>query len=323
MPPRKPGQLAGPKLAPALLADLISGCPLLGAEMCQKCRSGTVRLVSQGKENLEDPPVAFPPALKWRIWDFCDIHPFLEAVMKKFRENVTLDPDTANHYLILSEDRKRVIRGKVYQDLPNNPERFDMRGYVLGCEGFTSGRHFWEVTVGREERWGVGVARRSIKRKCLFSFAPRERSRVKECQEMANNPERFDTHVYVLACEAFKEDRYFWELILMREGEWAMGVARESVKRKGNLIPGPKEGVWRIGKWGDQYRVSTHDGHPVSMLGGEPKRIRVALNCEGGRVSFYDADTADLLCTFPAASFSGETLQPFFYMFARGHLTVS
>ncbi|XP_077778336.1 zinc finger protein RFP-like [Podarcis muralis] len=222
---------------------------------------------SQGKENLEDPPVAFPPALKWRIWDFCDINPFLEGVMKQFRdtveyglqlqkENVALDPDTAHPWLILSEDRKSVRQGEVRQDLPDIPERFDTCPYVLGSEAFEEGRHFWEVAVGSK-------------------------------------------------------------------AQWAVGVARESVKRKGKFIAGPKEGIWRIGKWSDQYRVSNRSGPPVSILGGEPKRIRVSLNCEGGRVSFYDADTAALLHSFSEASFSGETLQPFFYLSEEGNLILS
>nr|XP_028576235.1 E3 ubiquitin-protein ligase TRIM7-like isoform X1 [Podarcis muralis] len=296
------------------------------SELLQDIRSFLQR--SQAKENLEAPPVAFPLVLKWKIWDFCDINPFLEGVMKKLRdtveyglklrkENVTLDPDTANPRLILSEDRKSVRWGEVYQDLPDNPERFDMHGYVLGCEGFTSGRHFWEVTVGREERRKWMVALKPMKRKGLFSLGP---SCVKELTDI---PERFDRHFYVLGSEAFREDRCFWDVFVGSKGEWAVGVARESVKRKGKFIVGPKEGIWRIGKWGDQYRVSTYDGPPVLMVGGKPKRIRVALNCEGGRVSFYDADTAALLHSFSAASFSGETLQPFFYMFTKGHLTVS
>ncbi|XP_032998315.1 zinc finger protein RFP-like [Lacerta agilis] len=226
-----------------------------------------IRSFLQRSQVKEGPPVAFLPALKWSIWDFRDINPFLKGAMNKFRdtvkyglrlqkEYVTLDPDTANPCLILSENRKRVRWTEVCQDLPDSPERFDTYNYVLGRQGFTSGRHFWEVTVGSE-------------------------------------------------------------------GKWAVGVARKSVKRKGKFTAGPKEGIWRIGKWGNQYRVSTHTGCRVPILGGEPRRIRVTLNCEGGRVSFYDADTAALLHSFSEASFSGETLQPFFYVFTRGYLTVS
>ncbi|XP_032998383.1 E3 ubiquitin-protein ligase TRIM7-like [Lacerta agilis] len=230
------------------------------SELLQDIRSFLQR--SQAKESLEDPPVAFPPALKWKIWDFCDINPFLEGVMNKFRdtleyglklqkENVTLDPDTAHPHLILSEDRKSVRWEEVRQDLPDNPERFDTYSEVLGCESFTAGRHFWEVTVGREEEWGVGVAKKSVRRKDVSSS-------------------------------------------------------------------GPTEGIWDFGKWGGIYNP-----HEAPVPSEEPKRIRVTLNCEGGRVSFYDADTAALLHAFPAASFSGETLQPYFYVNKEGNLILS
>ncbi|XP_077778412.1 zinc finger protein RFP-like isoform X1 [Podarcis muralis] len=216
------------------------------------------------QEKFEDPPMAFPPALKWRIWDFGDINPFLEGVMKQFRdtlgsgfqlqqENVTLDPDTAHPHLVLSEDRKRVRFGDEEQDLPNNCERFDKHPYVLGGEGFTGGRHFWEVVVGSE-------------------------------------------------------------------GGWAVGVARKSVKRKGQITFGPEEGVWGLGKWAGEYKASSHAAMTLSK---EPERIRVALNCEGGRVSFYDADRAALLYTFSAAPFSGETLLPLFWVPRKAHLTLS
>lgn len=43
---------------------------------------------------------------------------------------------------------------------------------MLGREGFTAGRHFWEVTVGGEGDWAVGVARKSVRRKGEFGLSP-------------------------------------------------------------------------------------------------------------------------------------------------------
>uniref|UniRef100_A0A8D0L4T0 B30.2/SPRY domain-containing protein n=1 Tax=Sphenodon punctatus TaxID=8508 RepID=A0A8D0L4T0_SPHPU len=65
---------------------------------------------------------------------------------------VTLDPDTANSWLVLSEDRKSVRWEDPQQKLPDNPERFDLSPSVLGCEEFVSGKYNWEVVVG-EGRW--------------------------------------------------------------------------------------------------------------------------------------------------------------------------
>lgn len=60
-------------------------------------------------------------------------------------EDVTLNPVTAYPFLILSEDRKQVKRGEKLQFYRNSPHRFDVWSCVLAKEGFSSGRHYWEV----------------------------------------------------------------------------------------------------------------------------------------------------------------------------------
>ncbi|XP_053902725.1 butyrophilin subfamily 1 member A1-like [Malaclemys terrapin pileata] len=156
--------------------------------------------------------------------------------------NVTLDPDTVNPELVLSADQKSVRWGHTRQDLPDNPERFDTEPCVLGCEGFTSGRHCWEVEVGVGQCWGVGVA-------------------------------------------------------------------RESVGRKGEISCSPEGGIWAVERFGDEFWALTSPVTPLP-LSRAPSRIRVCLDCDRGQVTFIDAGDETPIFTFPPGSVPGERIRP-------------
>ncbi|XP_064330006.1 butyrophilin subfamily 1 member A1-like isoform X8 [Phalacrocorax carbo] len=89
--------------------------------------------------------------------------------------HVTLDADTAHPQLILSDGGKSVRWGDTWQEVPDNPERYDTYRCVLGQEGFTSGTYFWDVDVGMEEgwEWALGVAKESTERKGWIKLNPR------------------------------------------------------------------------------------------------------------------------------------------------------
>ncbi|MCJ8746044.1 hypothetical protein PDJAM_G00137230 [Pangasius djambal] len=85
---------------------------------------------------------------------------------------VTLDGNTAYPCLTLSKNLTHVSNSGLMQKLPDNPERFDHFVFVLGSEGFSSGRHAWEVDVKDNNDWVIGVVKESIARKGKVSGGP-------------------------------------------------------------------------------------------------------------------------------------------------------
>ncbi|XP_064330045.1 butyrophilin subfamily 1 member A1-like isoform X2 [Phalacrocorax carbo] len=171
--------------------------------------------------------------------------------------HVTLDADTAHPLLILSDGGKSVRWGVTRQEVPDNPERYDTDPCVLGQEGFTSGRYFWDVDVGMEEG-----------------------------------------------------------------GLWALGVAKESTERKGEIDRDPRNGIWGIGHWWGEYWALTSPERTVLSLTKRPRTIRVYLDTEAQKVAFFNADNQDLLHTFPLDPLSGERIRPWFWVLLSAQLTL-
>ncbi|XP_036955486.1 nuclear factor 7, brain-like [Acanthopagrus latus] len=86
---------------------------------------------------------------------------------------VILDPNTANRCLYLSDDLISVRQEDTDQQLPDNPERHTIYTHVFGSEGFSSGKHSWEVEVGDHPCWLVGLVKESVDRKGDVPASPK------------------------------------------------------------------------------------------------------------------------------------------------------
>ncbi|XP_071382205.1 zinc-binding protein A33-like [Centroberyx affinis] len=84
---------------------------------------------------------------------------------------VVLDPNTASPWLSLNPELTSVKESSERQMAPDNLERFDPCVFVMGAEGYSSGKHRWDVIVGDNPKWIVGVCRESVVRKKKFTMS--------------------------------------------------------------------------------------------------------------------------------------------------------
>ncbi|XP_056253414.1 E3 ubiquitin-protein ligase TRIM21-like [Seriola aureovittata] len=92
--------------------------------------------------------------------------------VQQYAVDVTLDPETANPWLILSGDGKQVTFGDVNKNLQDSSSRFSYYASVLGKQSFTTGRFYYEVQVKGKSKWDLGVARESVNRKGQITLNP-------------------------------------------------------------------------------------------------------------------------------------------------------
>ncbi|XP_046889012.1 E3 ubiquitin-protein ligase TRIM39 [Hypomesus transpacificus] len=88
---------------------------------------------------------------------------------------VTLDPNTADACLSVSDNLISVRYSEEEEEgrhLPDNRERFRYHECVLGSEAYSSGSHKWEVEVGENSCWALGVAQDNFPRKEWFPPDP-------------------------------------------------------------------------------------------------------------------------------------------------------
>ncbi|XP_060128119.1 E3 ubiquitin-protein ligase TRIM58 isoform X2 [Zootoca vivipara] len=119
----------------------------------------------------EDVSLQRPQPISMDLQDLYDV-PGLKESLQRYSVPVTFDPDTANPYLLLSDNQLCVQVGDQKQDLPKSLSRFETCTCLLGCQQFTTGRHYWEVCVESKTSWTLGVCRESVSRQGIFTPSP-------------------------------------------------------------------------------------------------------------------------------------------------------
>ncbi|XP_050958893.1 tripartite motif-containing protein 16 [Labeo rohita] len=87
----------------------------------------------------------------------------ITAGLKKWVCFLTLDPNTANKYLSLSEENRKVTRVDEYQWYPDHPDRFDV--YQVLCRESVCGCCYWEIEWSGDTGVFISVSYKSISRK--------------------------------------------------------------------------------------------------------------------------------------------------------------
>ncbi|XP_029945824.1 bloodthirsty-related gene family, member 2 [Salarias fasciatus] len=169
-----------------------------------------------------------------------------------------------------------------------------------------------KAELKRIEKYTVDV-NLSAKTAHPFLSVSDDRKQVKhldKLQEVPDHPKRFKRVANVLAKELFGSGRCYWEVEVGEKIEWTLGVASQSVNRKGKFTVCPANGFWTVGlKAGGQYVANSS---PAALLATEarPKKVGIFLDYPEGRVSFYCVESGVHMYTF-TDTFT-DRLHPFF-----------
>ncbi|XP_030282100.1 zinc-binding protein A33-like [Sparus aurata] len=130
-------------------------------------------------------------------------------------------------------------------------------------------------------------------------------------KKFPDNPERFDTGACVLAKQSFSSGRFYYEVQVKEKTDWTLGVARESINRKGEITLNPQNGYWTIClRNKNEYKACARPAVNLSLK-SRPEKVGVFVDYEDGLVSFYDVDAAALIYSFTGCCFT-QKLYPFF-----------
>ncbi|XP_073479244.1 E3 ubiquitin-protein ligase TRIM39-like [Aquarana catesbeiana] len=119
-----------------------------------------------------------------------------------------------------------------------------------------------------------------------------DRKTVSRSDRNQNHPEtpgRFQYLSQVLSSRSFSSGRYYWEVDVGGSDGWIVGMCYPRIERRGEQsLIGWNKKSWGLYRDGDQYEV-IHDSKWILLPSNiSSNRVRIDLDYEVGRISFYD-----------------------------------
>ncbi|XP_073479462.1 E3 ubiquitin/ISG15 ligase TRIM25-like [Aquarana catesbeiana] len=108
-------------------------------------------------------------------------------------------------------------------------------------------------------------------------------------QNHPETPERFQDCSQVLSSRSFSSGRHYWDVDVGGSDIWRVGMCYPSIERRGvGSVIGNNKKSWGLDRYNNQYSV-IHDSYKI-LLPTNPSsnRVRIYLDYEAGRISFYD-----------------------------------
>ncbi|XP_033982772.1 E3 ubiquitin-protein ligase TRIM39-like [Trematomus bernacchii] len=170
-----------------------------------------------------------------------------------------------------------------------------------------------EVELKRVQQYEVEVTLDpdTAQPRLILSVDGKQVKHVDVRKNLLENPGRFDACPCVLAKQSFSSGRFYCEVQVKGKTKWDLGVARESINRKGNVPMSPQKGYWTI-VLRNENEYQAFAVPPVRLsLKSQPEKVGVFVDYEEGLVSFYDVDAAALIYSFTGCCFK-EKLYPYF-----------
>ncbi|XP_047225279.1 E3 ubiquitin-protein ligase TRIM21-like [Girardinichthys multiradiatus] len=130
-------------------------------------------------------------------------------------------------------------------------------------------------------------------------------------KHLPDNPERFSLFANVLGQQSFSSGKFYFEVQVKGKTDWDLGVARESVDRKGEIAPCIEDGFWAIVLRNENEYSTGEDTSVLFDLHPGPEKVGVFVDYEEGLVSFYDIEAAALIYSFTGCCFT-EKIYPYF-----------